>query len=521
MIVDTAFVDQLLTKKTLFCCPRPHAGVTIPDVTCVIDSGRQREMRFDEKRQTSRLVDCFVAKSNAKQRRGRAGRVQEGLCFHLFTKLRHDRQMADHPLPEMLRLSLQDLALKLKIMKIRIGNSIGDALCQALDPPPPVNVMRAVSALVEVGALTTTEEITPLGRRLARIPLDVHMGKFLLIATLFKSLDAALTIAAALNSKSPFLTPFGREAEADAAKASFKVGHSDFLTIANAFNCWRRSVKQNHHFVFCRKSFLSHQALQQIEELRQQYMAFLLDSGFVQLEEETKKTILNIRYRSGRGIKLMETPEALDVNGNSIAALHAALAAGLYPKLLTIDARSGQLRTLGNNQPASVHPSSVNFRLKLGPGGHGGGAGRALPESCNHLAYFNIVQSRKLYARETAPVSDLALVLFCGDADFRFSCRSVYLDRNRIRWRVSRKMSKEGDAGVIDGGGMPVVEPLVALRSLRILRERVAGLITTSFRSPRRAWTEEEHLALDVALRGIGAFANEADKLTKSEKSAV
>ncbi|CAO1637463.1 unnamed protein product [Parajaminaea phylloscopi] len=509
-------------RKIVISTNIAETGVTIPDVTCVIDSGKHREMRFDEKRQTSRLVDCFVAKSNAKQRRGRAGRVQEGLCFHLFTKFRHDHQLAEHPLPEMLRLSLQDLALKLKIMKVRIGNSIGEALSQALDPPTPVNVTRAVSALVEVKALTTTEDITPLGRHLARIPLDVHMGKFLLIATLFKCLDAALTIAAALNSKSPFLTPFGREAEADAAKASFKVGHSDFLTIANAFNSWRRAVKQNHHMVFCRKSFLSHQSLQQMEELRQQYMAFLLDSGFVKVDDETRRAIVNIRYRGGRGVRLMETPRALDENGNSIAALHAALSAGLYPKLLSIDPRSGQLRTLGNNQPASIHPSSVNFRLKLASGN---GHPAALPEGCHHLAYFNIVQSRKLYARETAPVSDLALILFCGDTDFRFSCKSVYLDRNRVRWRISGSKRAEGrDAAAEKGGGgkdTSSVDALIALRSLRALRERISALITTSFRSPGKAWSEEDRVALDVALRGLGAFANDADRLDKGASQAT
>ena len=132
--------------------------------------------------------------------------------------------MADHPLPEMLRLGLSDLALRIKVMAIDIAPSITEVLTRALDPPTETNIQRAVASLVEVKALTTNEDLTPLGRLLSKLPTDVHIGKFLLLAALFKCLDPALTIAATINSKSPFVAPFGRENEAKRAWAKFKTG---------------------------------------------------------------------------------------------------------------------------------------------------------------------------------------------------------------------------------------------------------------------------------------------------------
>jgi ATP-dependent RNA helicase DHX29 len=340
-------------RKIVISTNIAETGVTIPQITCVIDCGKHREMRYDEKRQISRLVETYIARSNAKQRRGRAGRVQEGLAFHLFTKARHDTQLAEHPVPEMLRLSLQDLALRIKILRLKLGNSIEDVLSRALDPPSSSNIQRAVAALVEVKALTTSEEITPMGRLLSKLPMDVHLGKFLLISALFKCLDPALTIAATLNSKSPFVTPFGMEHAADAAKRSFAVGNSDFLTLANVFNSWRRA-SDNPNFVrtFCRKNFVSQQNLQQIEELRQQLLGYLLDAGFV--DGVGLRGELN-GARFGKGFnrtRFVGVPREYDVNAEDGLVLGAALAGGLYPKLIQIE--SGGLKTIINGQPLAI-----------------------------------------------------------------------------------------------------------------------------------------------------------------------
>ncbi|OCF41878.1 DEAH box polypeptide 36 [Kwoniella heveanensis CBS 569] len=416
-------------RKIVISTNIAETGVTIPDITCVIDSGKHREMRYDEKRQLSRLVETFIARSNAKQRRGRAGRVQEGLAFHLFTKARHDTQLAEHPIPEMLRLSLQDLALRIKILKVQLGKTIESVLSQALDPPSSVNIQRAIASLIEVKALTSNEEITPMGRLLSKLPMDVHLGKFLLVAAMMKCLDPALTIAATLNSKSPFVTPFGFEGQADAAKRSFAVGNSDFLTIANVFDSFRRaSDSPGFVRVFCKKNYVSLQNLQQIEELRQQLLAYLVDSSFVDTTPMQRQEISQARFSRGVRTRFVTVPAELNVNGGDVQILGGAIAAGLYPKLLSLDPSSGGgMKTITNQQPVAIHPSSVNFKVPKGDFG------------TNYLAYFTIMQSKKLYAWETGPVDDRALALLCGDvADFRISASSLQLDR-KIRYHVAPK----------------------------------------------------------------------------------
>ncbi|TRM65724.1 P-loop containing nucleoside triphosphate hydrolase protein [Schizophyllum amplum] len=463
-------------RKIVIATNIAETGITIPDITCVIDTGKHREMRFDEKRQISRLVETFIAKSNAAQRRGRAGRVQSGLCFHLFTKFRHDK-MADHPLPEMMRLSLSDLALRIKIMKVKLGNSIEEVLLQALDPPQSVNIQRAVSMLVEVRALTPTEDITPMGRLLSQLPTDVHLGKFLLMAALFRCLDPALTIAATLNSKSPFLSPFGMEQEADRAKASFRMENSDFSTIHNAFATWRRVVtnpSNNASFVkrFCRDAFLSHQNLQQIEDLRQQFLGYLVDSSFIHVDRAFIRELQRSRYTRNR-TKFVSVPSEFDVNSENTFLVNAALAAGLYPKLLSVD-RGGTMRTISNNQAASFHPSSVNFKR------------RPLSFGVNHLAYFTLMHSKKLYVWETSPVDDMAIALLCGDHDFKLTANSFFIDR-KIRF---------------------CVEPKVNM-AIKVLRSQLASNLSQQLRGKRLVGTQVQWQELAMMVLGKTKFEDE------------
>ena len=127
--------------------------------------------------------------------------------------------MSEEQAPEMLRLSLQDLVLRVKICSL---GDIEQVLSEALDPPSSKNVRRAIDSLIDVKALTPSEDLTPLGKQLAKLPVDVFLGKLILLGSIFRCLDGALTIAAILTSKSPFSAPFGSRSQADLARLSFK-----------------------------------------------------------------------------------------------------------------------------------------------------------------------------------------------------------------------------------------------------------------------------------------------------------
>ncbi|KAG5221434.1 P-loop containing nucleoside triphosphate hydrolase protein [Salix suchowensis] len=393
--------------------------------------------RFDEKRQISRLIETFIARSNA-AKGGAELAVYKMDCAFTIHKVRHDTK------------SLRP-RFTIKIMKLQLGKSIDDVLSRAIDPPVAINVQRAISSLVEA---------------------YVHLGKFLLVATVFRCLDPALTIAAALNSKSPFVTPFGLEQEADRAKHSFRTGqfvfhfyvmietnylnveNSDFMTVHNAFASWRRA-SDNGSFVrnFCKRNYLSQQNLQQIEELRQQFLGYVPHSAD-HVKSYPLKLRHSARYSRGR-TRFVMVPHDLDSNSSNVDLLNAALVAGLYPKILSVDSQTGQMRTILNNQQASFHPSSINFGRNPG-----------------------FRRSKKLYAWETSPVNDMPWFSLWRDGDQ--ARRRLCLHRPEITIQSIPKVNI----------------------ALKLLRAQLANLLAKQYRG--KVLTESLMLWYDIALMILG-----------------
>ncbi|KAI0407761.1 helicase associated domain-containing protein [Xylaria palmicola] len=444
-------------RKIVLATNIAETGITIPDVTCVIDTGKHREMRFDERRQLSRLIDTFISRANAKQRRGRAGRVQEGLCFHMFTKYRHDNLMSDQQTPEMLRLSLQDLAIRVKICKI---GGIEETLEQALDAPSAKNIRRAIDALVDVRALTPTEDLTPLGYQLARLPLDVFLGKLILQGAIFKCLDMAITAAAILSSKSPFTAPFGQRAQADQARKAFKRADSDLLTVYNAYLGWKKVCQTtSHDFQYCKKNYLSSQTLSNIEDLKGQLLVSLVDAGFLQLTNDERQQLNRLRYSSRRR-QFFELPQRVNINSDNDVITSSVIAWSFYPKLLRRENKG--FRNVGNNQSISLHPTSVN---------------KGNPE-LRWLSYYHIMQSKQfLNAHETTAVDTFAVALLCGDVRIDMYAGVIILDGNRARFSV------------------PDWKTLLVLKTLRT---RLRDILARSFKTPGKLLSAQQEKWLDV-----------------------
>ncbi|KAJ5802296.1 uncharacterized protein N7503_004746 [Penicillium pulvis] len=447
-------------RKIVIATNIAETGITIPDITAVVDTGKEKMMRFDERRQLSRLVESFISRANAKQRRGRAGRVQEGICFHLFTKHRHDKQLAGQQTPEMLRLSLQDLVLRVKICKL---GEVEQTLLEALDPPSSKNIRRAIDSLKEVKALTSNEALTPLGSQLAKLPLDVFLGKLIIHGAFFKCLDAAVSIAAILSSKSPFVNTMGSNSQRDAARNSFQRGDSDLLTVYNAYCGWKRArgTPGSNEFSYCRKNFLNPQTLLGIEDIKMQLVVSIADAGLLTLDS-SQKSALNRARSSNRNRQFFTIPEENDINSTNDVVINSVVAWSFYPKLITREGKGW--RNVLNNQTVTLHPTSVNKRAD---------------PAIKWLSYYHIMQARNrnLNAHETSAVEDFAIALLCGEAEFKLYSGVISIDANRVRFAVRDWKS---------------------MLALKYLNARLRDLLATTFKNPHRPLSYKQQQWLEI-----------------------
>ncbi|CAL3969100.1 hypothetical protein PZA11_006260 [Diplocarpon coronariae] len=402
-------------RKVVVATNVAETSITIDDIVAVIDSGRVKETSYDPQNNMRKLEEVWASRAACKQRRGRAGRVQAGKCYKLYTRNAEMSKMMERPEPEIRRVPLEQLCLSVRAMGIK---EVGAFLASALTPPESLAVDGAMDLLGRMGALDG-DDLTALGRHLSMIPADLRCGKLMVYGAMFGCLGACVTIAAILTVKSPFVSPQDKREDAKAARAVFAKNQGDLIGDLKAFEQWdemvsNRGIRQGEIRNWCTDNFLSYQTLNDISSNRTQYLASLRELSFIPNSPAAQAT--------------------LNKHNSNTALLRSLCAGAFNPQLARIDfpdkkfapSVSGaveldpEAKTIKyfnqENGRVFVHPSSTIFDAQGFPG------------NSVYMSYFNKMATSKVFIRDLTPFNAYTALLFSGPINLDTLGRGLIVD---------------------------------------------------------------------------------------------
>mmetsp|Transcript_139548 Transcript_139548/g.362835 ORF Transcript_139548/g.362835 Transcript_139548/m.362835 type:complete len:1234 (+) Transcript_139548:117-3818(+) len=257
-----------------------ESSVTITDVVYVIDACRVKQLvphKGSAGRTAYRLTNMLAAQQSLQQRAGRAGRVQEGVCYRLITKGAYE-QMPLSLQPDMTRLPLHQVTLTLKSLNFGRAASF---LSQAPDPPHPGAVRQAVQVLQDLKALDGHERITDLGLKLAMLPIEPRMG-FALLASCMLGLGEPMAVISAIVSSAPLYQNEmlrGKDLDKQAYKAASMQLLSDHYDALITYYRLKELPDMQLERV-CRQEFVNYQSFKHIAAVADQTLQILRGMGF-------------------------------------------------------------------------------------------------------------------------------------------------------------------------------------------------------------------------------------------------
>jgi len=386
-------------RKVIVSTVLAETSITFDDVVHVVDSGKGRFKYINAQSLVSGLRTTWYSKANGLQRRGRAGRVQPGAWWRVYSHMQW-RAMDDYATPEMLRSPLEELCLD--VAALRLGHA-QDFLSEAPSPPDPRTVDRAVSTLTALGALSEDRcSLTLLGGKLSALKVHPVLGKLLLLGDLFGCQKQVLTLAALLGYKSPFVFPMDKQAEANEARLRLAEGSdSDHALLVKIFETYA-GLNDREKRAYAQVNFLSRETLDYVTRLRDDL--------------------------SDQARALTDGPAsfvAAPISGvPAEVPLTTVLLAALFPNVAHITKR-GRGTTIGGLEVA-VHPGSLNCRAED-----------------SFVVYFDIQETTARFLYDTSSVTLAQLACFVPELRApRESSRKgrVVLESPKFKLLVDAKM---------------------------------------------------------------------------------
>jgi ATP-dependent helicase HrpA len=260
-----------------------ETSLTVPGIRYVVDTGLARLKRYSHRNKVEQLQVEMIARSAAQQRAGRCGRVMDGVCFRLYDEADFDKRPA-HTDPEILRSSLAGVILRMK--SLRLGE-VEDF--PFLDAPLPRMIADGYQLLTELGAVAEDDarELTPIGRELAKLPLDPKIGRMILAARDRGCLAEMLVIAAALSVQDPRERSPQSPGAADQAHARFRGGEQDqrseFLWYWNLWKAWGEVLRHEtgaKQKTWAKQHHLSYMRLREWRDVHAQLHTLCTEHGW-------------------------------------------------------------------------------------------------------------------------------------------------------------------------------------------------------------------------------------------------
>ncbi|VVE13227.1 ATP-dependent RNA helicase HrpA [Pandoraea communis] len=294
-----------------------ETSLTVPGIRYVVDAGTARVKRYSYRNKVEQLQIESISQAAANQRAGRCGRVADGICIRLYdeTDFQSRARFTD---PEILRSSLAAVILRMQSLRLAKVEEF-----PFIEPPPGRAIADGYQLLNELGAVDDTNQLTPLGRELARLPLDPRVGRMILAARDHQSLREVLIIASALAVQDPRDRPIEAQDAADNAHRKFADEKSEFLSWLKIWQWFDEAIahKKSNRLLAqaCRDNFLSQLRLREWRDVHSQLLTVVREQGWRINESEATYEQLHLALLAGLlgniGCKADDDPHFLGAHG--------------------------------------------------------------------------------------------------------------------------------------------------------------------------------------------------------------
>ncbi|MEU1878613.1 ATP-dependent RNA helicase HrpA [Streptosporangium sp. NPDC020072] len=273
-----------------------ETSLTVPGIKYVVDPGFARISRYSHRTKVQRLPIEAISQASANQRKGRCGRVSEGVCIRLYEEddFLTRPEFTD---PEILRTNLASVILQMT----SIG--LGDiAAFPFVEPPDQRQVKDGYDLLLELGAFDQARQMTPLGRKLAGLPVDPRLARMVIEADRNGCVREVMVIAAALSIQDPRERPADKQQAADEKHRRFADKESDFISYLNLWNHLQEQQRELSSSAFrrlCKSDFLNYLRVREWQDVYSQLRQMSRSLGVTQNEVPGDEQKIHISLLSG------------------------------------------------------------------------------------------------------------------------------------------------------------------------------------------------------------------------------